>query len=183
VAGNAVLRDLAERLGISERALRDRLKRLRSRGRSSADAGGPREAEYPPEEKWLLETLLAEPALVEKAAAGVSPQDLESRDLAAVLEAVYEAFRSGGEVRASSIASAVGEAGLGSLVVSLAEKGARIGGHEKRLSDCIGKIENRKRRETRAHLKQRLLEKAREGDKQAEDSLLREFHKGLKHST
>lgn len=184
VAGNEVLRDLAERLGVSERALRDRLKRLRSRVRSSADTPGKREADYPPEERWLLETLLAEPGLVEKAAGGVSPQDMQSRDLAAVLEAVYEAFKSGGEVRASSIASAVGEAGLGSLVVSLAESGGRIGGHERRLSDCIARIEARKLRETRAHLKRRLLEKAGDGDKQAQDELLREFHKGfLKHST
>jgi len=179
VARNEVLRDLAERLRISERALRERLKSLGARGSHEPQTRRRAEADHPAEEKWLIETLLAEPALVEKAAGAVSPGDLRDRDLAAILSAIYEAFREGGEIRVSSIASAVGEAGLGSLVVSLAESGAARGGHETRLADCLAIIEDRKRRETRSHLRERLLEKAREGDREAQTELLKQFQKGL----
>ncbi len=179
MARNEVLRALAERLGASERSLRDRLRKLKSRGPSEPHEGRSVAAEHPPEEKWLLETLLARPDLVEKAAAAIGPEDLTSRDLAAVLEEVYRCAVGTGDVRTSSIAGALAEAGLGSLVVSLAESGAEVGGHERRLADCTARIRKRRQRRELSELRERLLEQSRQGDREAENELLRQFQKGL----
>ena len=118
-------------------ALRERMKGLRT-GRAEAPTV-KREMKLPSEEKWLLETVLAEPKLVEAAAARVSPEDLRSAELSKILRAVYEANERLGEAKLSSVVTAVGE--LGALAVSLAENGARQENHEQRLADCIARIE------------------------------------------
>ncbi len=179
VARNALLRDLAERMGISEESLRERLKRFRSS--RSAEPSAPRRGEkkLPLVEKWVIETLLAQPHLVEGIAGRIAGRDFSEPRLAAILEAIYAAFGEGREIRVSSVATAVAEEGLSSLVVALAEEGERFSQHEERLADCVAQMEKRRRRETRAHLKKELGEKAREGDRQAQTQLLKEFQKGL----
>jgi DNA primase len=173
LAKATVLRDLAESLGVSEAALRERMRGLRT-GRAEAPAT-KKEIKLPSEEKWLLETVLAEPRLVEAAAERVSPEDLRSPELAAILKAVYETNERLGEARLSSVVTAAGE--LSSLVVSLAEGGTGRENHEQRLADCIARIDERKKRETRARLKRSLVEGADDPEKQ--DKILREYQKGL----
>lgn len=176
VARNAVLRDLAEKLGISEGVLRERLKRLRI-GRGAKEVR--KDIKRPAEEQWLLESVLAEPGLVEAAAARVSPDQLRDKDLANILRAVYEAFARTGEVKLASVVTAAEEDGLGGLVVTLSENGARHTNHHRRMADCIERIEARRRKATRAHLKRALLEKADAGDVDAQNRLLEEYQKGL----
>jgi len=175
-ARNAVLRDLAERLSISESVLRERLKALKT-GRAAREV--KKDAAYPSEEKWLIESILAEPNLVEASAARVSPDEFRDKDLAKVLRAVYETFQKTGQARLASVVTAAEAEGLGALVVTLAESGARHTNHPRRLADCIERIEARRRKETRAHLRKQLLEKAQAGDLDAQDRLLREYQKGL----
>ena len=174
VARNAVLRDLAESSGITEGALRERLKALRGR---KAAAPLKKEVRRPPEEEWLLESILAEPALAETAAARVSPEELRDGELALILRAAYEVFGRGGEAGVAGVVSAVEEDGLGALVVRLAENGAKHTNHHRRASDCIERIVARRKKESRAQLKRALLEKASAGDVEAQDRLLREYQK------
>ncbi len=172
LARNNVLRDLSERLAIPESALRERLRGLRT-GRAASEV--KKDLALPSEEKWLLESLLAEPRLVEAAAARVSPDDLRSVELQIILRAVYEAFQADGDVRLASVVTAAGE--LGALVVALAESGARQSNHERRAADCMERIAQRRKRETRAQLKRRLVEGA--GDKGDEDRILKELQEGF----
>ena len=176
VARNAVLRDLAERLNVREEVLRERLKALKS-GRKAADVV-KKDAKRPSEEEWLLESILAEPGLVEMAAARVSPGDLRDKDLSYILRAVYEIFQAKGEVSLASVVTAAEERGLGGLVVTLAENGAKHTNHHRRAADCIERIDARRRKETRSHLKRELLEKANAGDVDAQNRLLKEYQKG-----
>ena len=137
-----------------------------------------KDVKRPSEEEWLLESILAEPGLVETAAARVSPGDLRDKDLSNILRAVYEIFQAKGEVNLASVVTAAEEHGLGGLVVTLAENGAKHTNHHRRAADCIERIDARRRKETRAHLKRELLEKANAGDVDAQDRLLREYQKG-----
>ena len=178
-ARNDVVRDLSERLKVSERAIRERLSQVRTGRRRAPETAAKAEVKYPGEEAWLVETLLARPELAEAAASRVSPCDLATGELAAILEAIYGLFAEGKPVTTSAVASGVGEAGLGALVIELAHRGEQRGGHEQRLADCIAIIEKRKLRETRAHLRRRLLEKVTEGDREAENELLKEYQKGF----
>ena len=181
VARNAVLRDLAERMNVSEGALRDRLKSLRTTRTARDPKPGPagKDVKRPSEETWLLESVLAEPNLVEAAAAQVSPEDLRDKDLSKLLRAVYKAFSEVGEVRLASVVTAAEEHGLGGLVVTLSENGAKHANHERRLADCIERIKATKARATRAHLRKTLLEKADAGDVDAQNKLLQEYQKRL----
>ncbi len=179
VARNVLLRDLAERLGVSEGSLRDRLKKLRPSRSGAVSAPARDRLKLPLAEKWLVETLLARPHLVERAAGRVAAEDFSDPGLAAILGAVYAAFREGREIRVASVATAVGEEGHGPLVVALAEEGEKFAAHEKRLEDCVAKIESGRRKRTRAHLRRQLAEKARQGDRGAQTQLLKEYQKGL----
>lgn len=179
VARNALLGDLAWRLGISEQALRERLGRFKKGRRAGQAEVGKGGVKRPREERWLVESLLAEPQLVETAATHVSPEDLRDADLATILGAIYEAARDGRDIGAASLAAAVGEAGLGALVVELEEDSARYSEHERRMADCIAAIEARRRKARREHLRRQLGEKARQGDVDAQNGLLREIQKGL----
>jgi len=175
VAKNAVLRDLAERLNISEAVLRERLRTLKT-GRTAAQV--KKEVKRPSEEQWLLESILAEPGLVEAAAARVSPEDFRDKDLAKILRAVYEVFRMHGDARLAAVVTQAEAEGLGGLVVTLAENGARHSNHHRLVADCIERIEAHKRKGRRAELKRTLLEKAQAGDVDAQNKLLQEYQKG-----
>lgn len=168
LARNTVLRDLAEKMNIQESVLRERLRRMRS-GRAQEVVN--KDVKYPSEEKWLLESILAEPKLVESAAARVSPDDVRHEDLQKIMRAVLTVFQRDGEARLSSVVTEAGE--LGGLVVALAENGAKQSNHEKRLSDCVDRILDRKKKETRTRLKRELAQKADSGDREATERLLR----------
>lgn len=176
VAKNTVLRDLSERLNISEAVLRERLAALKG-GRTREETR--KKVKYPCEEQWLIETLLAEPSLVEASAARLSPDELRDEDLKVILRAIYEAFQEDGEVRVASVVSRVQEKGLGSCVVTLAENGSRSANHARRLADCLERIETRRRKTTRGHLRKALLDNASDADVQAQNRLLSEYQKGF----
>jgi DNA primase len=174
LARNTVLRDLSERMNVPESVLRERVKRLKT-GRAQEVAG--KDVKYPTEEKWLLESILAEPNLVEAAAARVSPDEFRHEDLKRMLRAVYDVFQREGEVRVASVVTAMED--LGGLVVTLAENGSKQLHHERRVADCIEKILDRKKRETRVRLKRELTEEAGKGDSEKADELLRKYQEGM----
>jgi DNA primase len=91
---------IAQRVGIKEETVWARLRELRARKRradqgdeTTADDGG---RQVPaPAERELLEVLLAEPALVPAAAAGVSPEEIRHPRVRWLVESLYRLHASG----------------------------------------------------------------------------------------
>lgn len=89
---------ISRRLGVSEEALWSRMDELRraKRGREEGSSDGTRRgAPAAPEERELLEVLLAEPALVERAAAEVGPEEVAHPGLRRLLEGLYSLLADG----------------------------------------------------------------------------------------
>jgi DNA primase len=97
---------IAQRLGLKEETVWAYLKELRGRkreragdggstGRSRPEEAGPRTAKAAPEERQLLELLLAEPALVAQAAAVIRPEEIAHPGLRGLLEGLYGLLAAG----------------------------------------------------------------------------------------
>jgi DNA primase len=95
---------IARRLALKEETVWARLKELRANRRNgeanaparAGEGAGPRAAKAPPEERQLLEVLLAEPALVPVAAPQVPPEDVSHPGLRKLLAGLY-ALQAAGE--------------------------------------------------------------------------------------
>jgi DNA primase len=94
---------IARRLGLKEETVWARLEELRQRRREVPPAAprprgpeaGPRTAKAAPEEKELLQVLLAEPALVPTARAAIHPDEVHHPGLRRLLEGLYQLVEAG----------------------------------------------------------------------------------------
>jgi DNA primase len=98
---------IAQRLGLKEETVWAYLKELRARragsaserrgptDRSRPEEAGPRSAKAAPEERQLLELLLAEPTLVAQAAAVIRPEEIAHPGLRGLLEGLYGLLAAG----------------------------------------------------------------------------------------
>ncbi len=104
VKAQLMVNRIAQRLGLKEETVWARLKELRDRkrgegpasSRSLSDETAPRTAKAPPEERQLLELLLADPELVAQAAPVIGPEEIAHPGLRGLLEGLY-ALRAAGE--------------------------------------------------------------------------------------
>ncbi len=108
VKAQLMVNRIAQRLGLKEETVWARLRELRDRKREGAASGGvhprrvntdetaPRMAKAPPEERQLLELLLADPELVAQAAPEIGPEEIAHPGLRGLLEGLY-ALRAAGE--------------------------------------------------------------------------------------
>jgi hypothetical protein len=106
---------------VEEAAFRERVARLSRRGEPGA--GSPRTAAKGIAvrvERELVQALLAQPALIERAQAEVRPEDLEDETARRALEALYGAVEAGGEGRLASVTAMTGDDALAAVLVDLA---------------------------------------------------------------
>jgi DNA primase len=105
VKAQLMVNRIAQRLGLKEETVWARLNELRSRKRerggpadnsSGEEEPGPRTAKAAPEERQLLELLLADPALVAPAASAIRPEEIAHPGLRKLVEGLF-ALRAAGE--------------------------------------------------------------------------------------
>ena len=105
VKAQLMVNRIAQRLGLKEETVWARLNELRSRKRerggpadnsSGEEEAGPRTAKAAPEERQLLELLLADPALVAPAASAIRPDEIAHPGLRKLVEGLF-ALRAAGE--------------------------------------------------------------------------------------
>jgi DNA primase len=104
VKAQLMVNRIAQRLGLKEETVWARLNELRARkhersgpaSKPAAEAeAGPRVAKAAPEERQLLELLLADPALVAHAATAIRPEEIAHPGLRGLLEGLYDLLVAG----------------------------------------------------------------------------------------
>jgi DNA primase len=104
VKAQLMVNHIARRLGLKEETVWARLRELRARkrdrdggatDRSHPEEAGPRTAKAAPEERQLLELLLADPALVAQTAAAIRPEEIAHPGLRGLLEGLYGLLAAG----------------------------------------------------------------------------------------
>lgn len=124
---------IAQRLGIQEETVWARLRELRARQRR-ADPGDATEEEgqakrlgpAAPEERQLLQILLAEPALVPVAAAQVGPERIRHPKARWVLEGLYRLHAAGGTPDLDGLRPEIDDARLASHLLELQDVGRHL---------------------------------------------------------
>jgi DNA primase len=120
---------IAQRVGIKEETVWARLRDLRARkrradrGDETAENDGKRHGPAPGEERELLEVLLAEPALVPAAAAGVSPEEIRHPEVRRLVETLYRLHASGEVPDLDRLRLQIDDARLASYLLRLQEVG------------------------------------------------------------
>src|SRR5262249_55985145 len=107
VKAQLMVNHIARRLGLKEENVWGRLKELRVRragsvsdrsgatDRSRLEEAGPHTAKAAPEERQLLELLLADAALVARTAAAIRPEEIAHPGLRGLLEGLYGLLAAG----------------------------------------------------------------------------------------
>jgi DNA primase len=119
---------IAQRLGIKEETVWARLRELRSRKRRADKGDGAEGGEKPAgaapgEERELLEVLLAEPALVPAAAAGVSPEEIRHPTVRDLVERLYRLQAAGETPDLDHLRLQIDDARLAAYLLRLQEVG------------------------------------------------------------
>jgi hypothetical protein len=166
---------IAQRLGVEEAALRERVARLGRRG--GPGVAGPRTAAKGIAvrvERDLVQALLAQPALIERARAEVSPEDLEDETARRALEALYGAAEAGGEGRLASVTAMTGDDALAALLVGLAEEKPEDFAFADILEAAIAELAERRQGRLAGDLDRRSREADASGDEARGDALRQE---------
>jgi len=166
---------IAQRLGVEEAALRERVARLGRR--SGAGAASPRVAAkgiVVRVERDLVQALLAQPALIERAQAEVSPEDLEDEMARRALEVLYGAADADGESRLATVTARTGDDVLAALLVDLAGEKPEDFDFATQLETSIAVLAEHRQGRLAADLDRRWRETEASGDEALGDALLQE---------
>jgi DNA primase len=126
---------ITRRLGIREETVWARLKELRASKRRESAPGTPNEVEgdaekrqepAPPEERQLMQILLAEPALVPVAAAQLPPDRIRHPVVCSLLEGLYRLQAAGQTPDLDGLRLQIEDARLGEYLLQLQEVGRHM---------------------------------------------------------
>jgi DNA primase len=166
---------IAQRLGVEEAALRERVARLGRR--SEPGAASPR---VPAKgiavrvERDLVQALLVQPALIERAQAEVGLEDLEDETARRALEALYGAADAGSESRLAAVTAMTGDDALAALLVDLAEEKPEDFDFAAQLEMSIAVLAERREGRLAGDLGRRAREADASGDEARGDALRQE---------
>jgi DNA primase len=153
---------IARRLGLKEETVWDRLEELRKQRREAAPAARPRpepaaapKTRAAPEERELLEVLLAEPTLVPVAMAVVRPEDVAHPDARRLLAGLYQ-LQSEGEPPTVDGLRVRLEADLAEGALKLQDIGRRHPEREAWLKRLLAHFEERRARPAKQELQNQL---------------------------
>ena len=146
-----VITRITQHLALQEGTVRGRLKELEEKARSHAPRDRAEASSTPPAtvvrdieaERQLLEFLLAEPALVQMAAAEVKCEQVQDPDLRRLLEELYRLREEGEPVSFDLLRGRLGDARLESLAFELEGRGKLIQERSFRLQQLLGKLRER----------------------------------------
>jgi len=171
LAGN-----VAQRLGVEEAALRERVARLGRRTEAGAVSAQPsaRKGIAVRVERDLVQALLAQPALIERAQAEVAPEDLEDETARRALEALYSAAEGGGGGRLAAVTARTGDEALAALLVELAEEKPEDLDFNDIFLTAVAILKRRRFSRRAAELGRMVSGPRTAGDGAAEDAALRE---------
>lgn len=122
---------IGKRLGLSEETLKARIKELRPKVESrkvdnnTSSNEELRRAKPAPEEKELVEVLLAYPELVNRARQEISPDDLSHPGLKQVVTVLYNLLDEQQLPDLDAVRARMGDSPIGSRLVDLADQGRR----------------------------------------------------------
>ena len=172
---------IAQRLALREENLWARLDELRRErgggtdprpGRAAEEDGAERRAKARPEERHLLEVLLAEPEFVPAAYAAVRPQEIEHPGLRALLEGLYALLAAGEPVSLDLLRERLDNVRLAEHALKLQDVGRRMTDRAGALRDLLRCFEERRTRPVKEELHSRLQAP---GDHEAALELLRQL--------
>jgi DNA primase len=172
---------IAHRLALREETVWARLDELRrERGggtdprpaRAAEADGGERKAPARPEERHLLEVLLAEPDFVSAARVAVGPEEIEHPGLRALLEGLYALSAAGEPASLDLLRERLDNVRLAEHALKLQDVGRRMTDREGALRDLLRCFEERRRRPAKEELHSRLQAP---GDHEAALELLRQL--------
>jgi DNA primase len=166
---------MAQRLGVEEAALRERVARLGRR--TEAGAASPQRSAKGIAVGWewaLVQALLAQPALIERAQAKVSPEDLEDETARRALEALYRAAEGGGGARLAAVTALTGDGALAALLVELGEEKPEDFDYAEQLDKSIVGLAGLRQGRLAADLDRRAREADASGDEARGDALRQE---------
>jgi DNA primase len=146
-----IITRIGEYLGLQEATVRGRLKDLEENARSRAARNAAAAPGTSPaavgrfiwEERELLEMLLAEPALVQMAAAEVKCEQVQDPDLRRLLEELYRLYEERASLSFDSLRERLGDPRLESLAFELEGRGRLNEERGSRLRQLLGKFRER----------------------------------------
>jgi len=198
IARSRFIQGICDRLGVSEEALRQRLRPRLPAGRR----GGRRGSEAPPAtgrdataaspsrplpqgrlaglQRELLEVMLQGEAFTKSVVAAGGVSLFPDKDYQNLAEAIIRLYQEKGLLVFSDLMLALGEdAELKEMAVDMLEKGRKKGSLKRRLDDCLLGLRKEKEKRETAALKKRLIASAKAADEEEEKRLLREYQKRI----
>jgi DNA primase len=149
---------ISRRLGVSEQTLWSRLDELRRQRRSQEPPPSqePRSGPAAPEERELLQVLLAEPSLVARAAAEVTPEEVGHPGLRSLLQGLYGQLAQGREPTLDGMRDEVASPALLSKAFELQEVGLDHEARDAWLSGLLAHFRSKRERDERSRLRDQL---------------------------
>jgi DNA primase len=164
---------IAQRLALKEETVWARLDELRARRREEApprpeaDAEAPRQAPAAPEERELLELLLAEPALVPAARAALAAEAVEHPGLRRLLEGLYALDEAGEPPTLDQLRPRLANPRLAAKALEMGDVGRRHPDRPGWLQRLLSRFQERRQRPVKQEL-QNQLHAARDHDQALE---------------
>lgn len=167
-----LLEGIARRLGAAEAALRERVGALgRRAGRGESPGPAPVKGIGVRVEAAFVQSLLARPALRERARSVVRPEDLEDETARRALEVLYRAGEAGGLASVTAVAA---DAALAAVLVRLAEEKPEGFDFEAQFEASLGVLAQRRDARRVVELDRRLRQAQTAGDEALLEALLAE---------
>jgi DNA primase len=153
---------IARRLALKEETVWARLKELRDLRRSDSARSrpeaveAPRSAKAPPEERQLLEVLLAEPALVAEAMAALPLEEISHPGLRGLLAGLYDLQASGEPPTLDQLRPRLDNVPLAAKALELQEVGLAISDRPACLKQLLARFQERRLRLAKVELQNQL---------------------------
>jgi DNA primase len=156
---------IAQRLALKEETVWARLKELRARRRDDGpdrvfrgvvNESGPRKAKAAPEERELLEVLLADPTLVPAARDALLPDDVEHPGLRTLLEGLYDLLAAGEPATLDGLRPRLDNPDLAAKAFELQEVGSRNADRPAWLRQILARFQERRGRPAKQELQNQL---------------------------
>jgi len=192
IARSRFIQGICDRLGVSEQALRERL-RSRRRAQAPESLSRPSDAEHPQEakrsptqgrlaglERELLEVMLQGEAFTKCVMDAGGASLFPDKDYRRLAQAIIQVYQDEGRLAFSDLMLVLaGDSDLKEMALNMLEEGRRKGSLKRRLDDCLSGLNKERERKEAAALKKRLLASAGAADEEEEKRLLREYQKRL----
>jgi len=179
--GSEVLRRLCREMGVTEASLRSRLRSLvrRRRGDVTVQPTPPKRQSGAAEGE-LLGTVFSAPALAERFAESVRPEDFTDESLRATAACMLATIRSGGEFDVNRVCDRLADDRLTQLVVDLYHESAEKGNEEERFEAALKMLHRGGRKRRLEDIRRELAQARARGDEKKEVELLREHQELMK---